>query len=294
MIPSRLFLRSARAGLLLVCVLATAALAASPALAKPTGKFAVFSDCPLGNPEVTQCIYSETTSGEVKLGNSGVPIRNTVVLQGGTGFNEATETESFFPAADGKTLSKTPEPVPGGLAGLVKCNEIANIIERVACELAFENGVTGVNAVTELAGKVGINEGNIVGEEGVGLVLPIKVKLENPFLGSECYVGSNAHPIVLNLTTGTTAPPLPNKPIKGSSGTFHFEDNSEYAIEKGVSLVENAFAAPGVTGCGGLFAFLIDPLVNAKQGLPAAAGNNTAILKDPTQLAGAGAVRESE
>jgi hypothetical protein len=48
----------------------------------------------------------------------------------------------------------------------------------------------------------------------------VKVRLENPFLGSECYVGSNSSPVVLNLTTGTTSPPAPNKPIKGTVGNI--------------------------------------------------------------------------
>jgi hypothetical protein len=36
--------------------------------------------------------------------------------------------------------------------------------------------------------------------------------------------------------------------------------------------------APAANGCGGLFAFLVNPLVNAIVGLPAAAGHNTAIV----------------
>ena len=36
------------------------------------------------------------------------------------------------------------------------------------------------------------------------IVLPIKVRLVNPLLGAECSIGSNSHPIVLSLTTGTS------------------------------------------------------------------------------------------
>jgi hypothetical protein len=274
-----------------------ALMAPSAFAGKPTGVYAVFSDCPVSTAHVNQCLYSQTTSGEVKLGSAGVPISKTLVLQGGVTENEATGAEGFVGAVDGNTLSKTALAVPGGLAGLVKCNEISNIIERVACELVFENGVTGVTATTELAApatSIGISEGNLIGGKGVALSLPIKVKLENPFLGSECYIGSNAHPIVLNLTTGTTKPPAPNKAITGSKGTFTFSEGGNYAIDKGVSLVENGFAAPGAEGCGGLFSFLLDPILNSKEGLPAAAGNNTAILNDPIQIASSEAVVASE
>jgi len=110
-------------------------------------------------------------------------------------------------ALNGETLVKTPQKVPGGLLGLVKCNEISNILLRIACEVTFENGVTGVNAVTELAAPASSVVLNTAAEqlgEGTALTLPIKVHLENPLLGSECYIGSTKEPITLNLTTGAT------------------------------------------------------------------------------------------
>jgi hypothetical protein len=277
-----------------------AVLGAAPALAgKPTGKYAVFSDCPLTAANVNECLYSETTSGEVKLGKTVVPIvaPKKLILQGGVTENPETGAEGFVGAVDGNTLSKTALPVPGGLLDFVNCKKISNILERIACELVFENGVTGVNATTELAApatSIGINESNLIIGKGTALSLPIKVHLENPFLGSACYIGSNAHPIVLNLTTGTTKPPAGFTPLVGSRGTFTFEEESKYAIDRGVSLVENDFAAPGAEGCGGLFAFLIDPIINEKVGIPAAAGNNEAKLNDPIQIASAEAVKDSE
>jgi hypothetical protein len=290
--------RRRKLGATLVLVVATMAIMAPAAFAgKPTGKYAVFSDCPVTAAGVNECLYSTTTSGEVKLGDAAVPISKTIILQGGVAENELTGEESFVGAVDGNTLVKTALPVPGGLLDLVKCNEISNSFEREACEWVFENDLTGVTATTELAApatSIGINEGNLIAEKGVALSLPIKVKLENPLLGSECYIGSNAHPIVLNLTTGSTKPSLPNKEIKGKTGKFEFSDHSNYAIDNGVSLVENDFAAPGAEGCGGFFSFLLDPILDAKEGLPAAAGNNTAILNDPVQIASAEAVVASE
>jgi hypothetical protein len=271
---------------------------ASPALAtEPTGDFAVFKQCPRFTSGVNFCLNAQTKSGEVTLNKQNVPIKNTITLQGGIQRNEETEAETFVAALNGETLSKTPQPVPGGLAGLVRCYEISNFFERVACELVFENGVTGVNATTELArpaSEIGINKNNLVNQKGVALSLPVKVHLENPFLGSACYVGSSASPLVWNLTTGTTSPPPPNKPISGKIGEIEFKDEFSFTEITNNTLVDNAYSAPGATGCGGIFSFLIDPLINAKIGLPSAAGKNTTILNSTLREATAEAVIASE
>jgi hypothetical protein len=243
---------------------------ASPALAiEPTGDFAVFKQCPRFNPEVNRCINSQTKSGEVKIRSTAVPIKNPITLQGG--INESTEPGTMVAALNGETLSKTPEPVPGGLLDLVKCNEISNFFERIACELVFENGVTGVTATTELAkpaSAITISASNLINGEGTALSLPVKVKLDNPFLGSECYIGSNSSPITLNLTTGKTSPPPPNTSISGKVGTLTFKDEFRLTEITNNTLVDNSFAVPAANGCGGIFAFLIDPIINAKLGLP--------------------------
>jgi hypothetical protein len=265
---------------------------AATASAAPKGEFAVFADCPLSNAELSGCIVGKTTSGEIALGKKSVPITNEVVLQGGFIENEAKFT--FVGAADGKTLSKSPQKVPGGLAGLVNCPEISNFLERAVCQLIFENGLTGVNATTELAGAVGLNEGALLEERGVALELPVRIKLENPLLGNECFIGSNASPLRVKLTTGTTSPPPPNKAIKGKLGALNTRAEGGILVVTENALVDNAFAAPGASGCGGIFSFLIDPLIDAKLGIPASAGHNTAILNGTLEQTGAEEARNHE
>jgi hypothetical protein len=262
----------------------------------PKGEFAPFYDCPTSNPAVGNCLLATTESGEFVIGKEKVPLVKPQILQAGIEFFASGE-EKVVAAEDGNTLPKTPQKVPGGLAGLVKCNEISNFLERVACEVTFENGVTGVNATTELAApasSIGLHTFNLLGATGTALSLPVKVHLENPFLGSSCYIGSNASPIVIEFTTGTTAPPLPNKPITGNPGTVSFNPTETILTISNNSLVNNSFAAPKAAGCGGIFSFLIDPIVNSKLGLPSAAGLNTAILKGKLQAASAEAVVASE
>lgn len=272
---------------------------ASPAYAvehHPKGAFAVFADCPLSNPNAEVCLYAKTESGKFVIGSETVPIVNPTILQGGIhGF--FTEKEEFIAAEDGNTLPKAAQKVPGGLAGLVKCNEISNFLERIACEVVFENGVTGVNATTELAApasSIKTNVSNLLAGSGTALSLPVKVHLENPFLGSGCFVGSNAHPIVIDLTTGTTSPPAPNKPITGSPGELSLTEGEQLITIKNNSLVNNSFAAPEAEGCGGLFSFLIDPIIDNRLSLPSAAGHNTAILTGTLETASAEAVKASE
>jgi hypothetical protein len=264
----------------------------APAASAHTGEFAAFNNCPSTNPTAVKCIDAVTKGGRVVLGKKNVPIVNPVTLQGGlTKEKEVGEAfiSNFVAATNGETLSKTPQPVPGGLLGLVNCKEITISFIRVSCEAVLENGFTGVNATLELAkpaSEIQVNENALIEREGTALVLPVKVHLENPFLGSGCYVGSSSAPIIWNLTTGTTTPPAGSTPLKGKSGNPTFTENSEIFSLVGTELVENNWAAPKATGCGGfLIEYLINPIINASVGLPSAAGKNEVVLQDTIHVA---------
>jgi hypothetical protein len=266
---------------------------ASPAMAALEGELTVFEQCPTGNAQLEACMYGTTSSGEFIVGNKTVPITNSIIIQGGLVVNKETGAQEFVGAANGETISNSPQTLPGGLAGLINCHEIHELLLRLTCELAFQNGLTGVTATTELAAPASdivLNEANLFQRKGIALTLPIKVKLNNPFLGSQCYIGSNAHPIMLELTTGKTNPPLPNKPISGWGGSITENEEGTIIFVKGNTLVNNSFAAPGAEGCGALPS-LIDPVVNLQSGLPAAAGHNTAILHNTLEISGATLIR---
>jgi hypothetical protein len=248
-----------------------------------TGLYARFNQCPSTTTGVVKCVQSVTSGGAVLLGKKNVPIVNPVTLQGGLGKpvrGEETFEEAFFGASNGETLSKTPQPVPGGLSGLVNCKQIGNFFERVACEAVFENGLTGVNATLELAkpaSSIIVNEEHLAFEEGTALQLPVKVHLENPLLGSACYVGSSSSPLIWNLSTGETSPPAGTAPLIGSAGKLELFENSQIAVFEGAKLVDNGWSAPGASGCGGFGVELIlDPIINASIGVPSAAGKNVA------------------
>jgi hypothetical protein len=283
---------------LLVVALAALGLAGS-AQATLTGQFTTFAQCPYKNAEVRKCIHSLTNSGEVVLGSKKVPIVNPVTLQGGAGpVSEETEFAKFYAATNGITLSKAAQPVPGGLAGLVNCKEIGNFILRTSCEWTFENGLTGLNSTLELAkpaSDIRISENHLAGEYDTALEMPVRVHLENPFLGSECYVGSSTTPIIWKLTSGEMTPPGPNKTIKGSGGEAEFLEEGAILRLKNNVLVDNSWAAPGATGCGGfLVELLLNPVINTAAGLPAAAGKNTAVLKNTIHVAAAVVVKNND
>jgi hypothetical protein len=270
-----------------ILVVGLAVLGVAASASAHTGIYARFNQCPSTNPEVFKCLQSVTSGGKVVLGNKTVPIVNPVTLQGGVNrgeFNEQEEVvQKFFGATNGETLSKTPQPVPGGLTGLVNCKEISNFLVRLGCEAVFENGLTGVNSTLELArpaSEIIVSEQNLAFEEGRALSLPVKVHLENPLLGSTCYIGSSSSPIWWNLTTAETHPPAGVTPLKGQAGSLTFPEGVVTEFN-GTKLVENNWAAPGATGCGGFGVELIlDPIINASVGVPSAAGKNQAILEN--------------
>jgi hypothetical protein len=280
---------------------------ASSALAAPKGIFKVYSDCPTEIPGLALCTYAETTSGELAIGSTKVPINKPIVLQGGAIPTGGVNPNEYFllPAKDGNSLSKTELNVPGGLTDLINCEEIKGkglleILERGTCKAIFENKTTGVTATTELVATATnpaiLDQAALAEEEGTALTLPVRVHLKNTLLGTGCYIGSETHPIQLHLTDGTTAPPLPNKPIKGKQGKAksEVEDGYESVRLSENSLVDNSFAVPVAEGCGGVLSFLLDPIVDAKLGLPSAAGHNTAILSGSLRNAEVEAVLASE
>ena len=266
---------------------------AAPAMATPKGDFAVFAQCPLKNPSVNLCFYVTSEGGEFTIGSKTVPVNKTITLQGGSILNEETGAETFVPAANGETLSKTPLTVPGGLFGLKAPTWWSKEAQEWFNKMINE-GFTGVTATAELVGNPGISRTNLLFQEGVALSLPVRLHLNNAILGSECYLGSKSSPVTFELTTGKTSPPLPNKAIEGRVGELEFKDEFQLVIIKDNKVVDNAFSAPGVEGCGGIFSFFLDKLVDEIFGVPSAAGHNTAILEGTLQNATAEAVKNSE
>jgi hypothetical protein len=278
---------------LLAVALAALGLAGS-AQAKLSGEFTKFAQCPYKLPtEVKKCIYSVTESGEVVLGSKKVPIEKPVILKGGYGAANEEEVSQFYASTDGITLSKAPQNVPGGLLGIVP-EASSPALVKALIKFFLENSLTGVNSTLELAkpaSSIKISENHLAGEEQTALEMPVKVHLENPFLGKSCYVGSESSPITWKLTTGKTSPPAPNTSITGLGGEGEFLEEGRILKLKGNKLVDNAWSAPKAAGCGGILSFLVTPIINAQLGTTTA-GHNTAILNNTISIAAAITVRK--
>jgi hypothetical protein len=265
---------------LLAVALASLGLAGS-ASAKLTGSFTVFQQCPWTNVAVEQCIHAVTESGEVVLGKKKVTLEKAVTLQGGVTEPDVNAFGKLVAAKNGITLSKAAQNVPGGLLGIVPPESSPPLVKALS-KFFFENGLTGVSSTLELAktaSDVLVSQQHFAEQVGVALKMPVKFHLENPFLGKNCFVGSSGSPVTLELTTGTTAPPAPNKPISGNIGELELLEEAEILRSKNNVLADNAWSAPAASGCGGILAFLVNPIINAQIGLPAAKGVNTASLK---------------
>lgn len=275
----------------------------SPALAGPQGIFSAFSDCPTNVPVVVLCQDGTINSGEIAIGGTRVPISQPMTLQAGAIETGASGQYFLFPAKDGNSLSKTEEDVPGGL---VDCSQIKGhgflkLILRLTCKAIFQSRGSHVTAVTELVANEKdpalVNLAAFLFEEETAMVLPVRIHLKNRLLSENCYIGSEANPILLHLTTGTTKPEPPNSPIKGKAGTVVAEEENGYEMTTATesTLLDNNFSVPTAEGCGtGPAASLIDSLINAKLGLPSPDGHNTIVLNTTIKIAKASSVIASE
>jgi hypothetical protein len=278
-------------GTLAVTAAAAIGLGASTAsAADPTGDLAVFKRCPYANVNVSQCIYSDINGGAIKLGNSNVPIPSSkhIILQGG--IIQSGTTSTWVDAVGAPSLVASPLDVPGGLLSTVSSNWFFGpLLDAFNWAISSFNGVT---ATAQQAGPIKFSFANLLTATGVAIELPIRVKLDNPFLGSDCYIGSTGTPVRLKLTTGTTtqAPTL-----TGNPGTLSFNSDFTVTTASGLSLVDSAFTAPAATGCGSTFIDrpLVTAAVNAKIGLPATAGQSKAVQNGSAKVGSGDAVRTS-
>lgn len=222
--------------------------------------FPNFSGCPTSNPAVKGCIDIQSVSGSLEIKGFTVPLGESLEIRGG--LDSSVRPAVFYPPTGTTGFFARPVRIPGGILGIewpIPGNAVLGIAQLAGSpseiRMEIEFGTTTVS-------------------------LPVKIHLENPILGSSCYIGTNGSPAHVNLTTGTTSPPPPNRPISGRLGEVGFNEGV-LTLTDSVS-VDNSFAIPGASGCGLLG--IIDPLVNLRLKLPSAGGNNTMIVHNDVAL----------
>lgn len=207
------------------------------------------SDCPTGAPNASVCIDVQSTSGFLRIKDFSVPIGTSFEIRGA--ITTAADGNRFIPPTGTTGVFSKPIQVPGGLLGI-----------------DFPIPGNAVTAKAELAGSTSNVRFDLFTQ---GLQIPLKLTLQNPIIGPGCQIGSNSNPVRVNLITGTTAPPAPNRPISGRFGTFG-QVGDIFTVVGNLN-VDNSLSIPGASGCG-IGLGLINSIVNLKLKLPAASGTN--------------------
>ncbi len=289
----------------LVLAVALAALAlpigAPPARAQttrhPQGSFAAFSQCPLEDPKIIDCLLVETKSGEARIGSLTAPFsRDMIGLDGGLLEGPTEEATIFAAPVNGVIMQPVPMPVPGGLSRVLESSALPHSLGYVSGKLESV-GFGALTATVEVAGPasaINVSVANAVNHEGVVIEEPLKIKLTSQVLGEHCYIGTDSDPMHIKLTEELTDPPLPNMPIIGARGPLAISPDGSLATLDHNSLVDNSFAVPAASGCGGSQAPAIDEIIDSKLKLPSPAGHNTLVLNGRASAALATSVAASE
>jgi hypothetical protein len=210
------------------------------------------------------------------IGSTIITSTAPTTVSAGVIFNSRGEATVVLPDDGSQALQSPATPLPGGLLGIPGTGV----------------GPLQVTVTPQLVGLPTLNLGNLLDGKGAGLTLPIEVLVSNTVidvLGSACTIGDAAHSITLNLTTGKTSPPPPNKAITGKTGTLTGRPDGTIQI-KGMKLVDNAFAVPGAENCGP--DGILDQILDTDKGLPSQAGSNSAILAGSSYTAPASLIRK--
>lgn len=270
-------------------VVATATALVTPAAAAPTlaGAWAPLNRCPVDAPAMlaadgvtvaAACLSSSAPSGTFTIGG-------TTLTTGATDLQLGVLNQSgaySVVAPSGGTVVGDPVDIPGGLLGLMCPSDIPFISDL--CQDLVNNPLNRVTATIQSAGTP--TDFNLAAGIGVGqpiLTLPVKIKLDNPLLGSNCYIGTDSNPILLKPANLT-------RPSGGivrfdADGTANPTGEMGYLSISGAAQGDSTFAVPRSSGCGAFG--ILSGAVDLKQGLPSPAGENNLVLNDSvTNLGG--------
>lgn len=244
------------------------------------GIWAPFTRCPVDSPAMLAadgltsdpaCIAANSPSGSIKLGNSTQTTGNTNLQLGAT-INNAGQYSLVTPS--GGALVAEPVNVEGGLLGLMCPSDIPLV--SAICAGLVGSPLNAVTATVEPAGEASNFNPDAAFSAGVPIVtVPVKVHLENPILGPNCYIGSNSNPIMLRPENTTT--PRGSVAVGDLDGTPN-PAGRIVRITTTSTQGDDSFAVPGATGCGLLG--VLNAAVNQQQGLPSPSGNNNLVLND--------------
>jgi hypothetical protein len=254
----------------------------------PQGVFSVFSQCPLEDPTLVDCVVVHTKGGEMRIGSLTTPFSRSILsLDGGLLEGPTQEPTIFAAPVNGVIMQPTPMPVPGGLSRVLEASALPHALGVLSGKLESV-GLGELTATVEVAGPasaITLSLQNAFNQNGVVLEEPLKIKLASPVLGEHCYIETDSDPIHVQFTEEKTDPPPPNLPIEGAIGPVFLAEEATMFVVPGNSLVDNSFVVPAASGCGGSLAPAIDEIIDSKLKLPSPAGRNTLVLDSTAYLA---------
>jgi hypothetical protein len=265
---------------------APATLAKGPGYPPPKGIYAPFINCPLNDPMMhevmdtngggfTACTAGLATGGSIKIGNITTSIVENVDVQ--FGFVIPPGDVNGYPApavpplaGTSAILSTKPDPIPESLTTALGCPSSNTTVEKLCQEAQANPSDNKVSALAQEAGEIS----NFA---LLSWTQPVKFRLVNPLLGTNCYIGSDENPVVVNPSL-SIGPGGSVQQEFDPAPTVH-PDTFVLALNGAVAS-DNTFSAPGVTGCGpgGVANVAVDDALDASSGLPAAAGANSLTL----------------
>jgi hypothetical protein len=250
-----------------------------PGYPPPGGIYAPFTNCPILNPlmqeslsgDITGCVAGDGVSGTIKIGNLTTAVVHPVTAQFGiwsppnASPNQLSGGVLPPPAGLGAELVTSPELVPGGLLQALGCSTATIGVIKTLCREAANYGGSYLDVFASAQEALPVTNFGLT-----TWTQPIKIQLINPLLGSNCYIGSDDNPIVVNpaITGGTLNVLTDPNPTK--------HPNTVVLEILGGTASDNTFAAPVLTGCGpgGSANIPVDEQLDSYAGLPAASGSN--------------------
>lgn len=188
------------------------------------------------------CMTVIIRDGNMRIGNLDVAVPDgSLTIAGGV-----TGEQVFVPAADdGKFgVYANPITVPGGAFGAASAENF---------------GPTAIQATVEAVALPDVDPYNLA------VQLPVRLKLSNPLLGDNCYIGSAATPINLSLALVGSAGPTEYISTNGPEVPGYVWPQAPHTATD--------FAVPGASGCGPLGS--LNWAVNLRAGLPSAGAGNS-------------------
>ncbi len=256
------------------------------------GEWAPFNRCPVDDPTMLAangpegealCVADTTPSGSMTIGNMTVAFNGTN-HQFGVVLNE-NDGSSTVAAPKGGVLRAEPVELPNGIQELLCPSRAAWQVCRDSHGYGWYAQPGSVTWTLESAGTPYEFELFAGLFERIPFAwVPLRVHLQSPLLGDDCYIGSEAEPIL-------THPANLSRPV-----AFFAEFNAAgEPVKEGETIAENeelvelggvgtegstSFSVPAAIGCGprGIYDLAID----SKVGLPSSATTNSLTFNETT------------